>query len=91
MLLSLADKFATPFEKKCCQKFYLSARKCDGCSVICAPKLEFVGSGKWVKNHHFCAQLSHGFSQYRLEQFSTPVSVASGYHLLSHEAEMSDV
>ena len=57
---------------------------------LCA-KIVIVGSGKWVKNHHFCAQLSHGFSQYRLEQFCTPVSVASSYHLLSHEAEMSDV
>ena len=57
---------------------------------LCA-KIVIVGSGKWVKNHHFCAQLSHIFSQYRLEQFSTSVSMASGCLLLSHEAEMSDV
>ena len=27
-------------------------------------KIVIVGSSKWVKNHHFCAQLSHCFGVY---------------------------
>ena len=47
------------------QKFYLSARKSDdrGLQSLRA-KIVIVGNSKWVKNHHFCAQLSHCFSIY---------------------------
>ena len=37
---------------KCLQKFYLSARKRDGRSVMRA-KIVIVGNRKWVKNLHF--------------------------------------
>ena len=68
----MQKEWTTPFEEifpqelnKCLQKFYLSARKSDdrGRPVI-ARQIVIIGNSKWVKNHHFCAQLSHCFSTY---------------------------
>ena len=69
---SIQREFTTPFEEispkelnKCLLKFYLSTGKRDGRSVIARQNCnEIVGNSKSVKNHHFCAQLSHCFSIY---------------------------
>ena len=95
-------KFATPFEEifpQDCKKknavktvLFVGKKMRRLFGHLCA-KIVIVGSGKWVKNHHFCAQVSHSFCQYRLEQFSTSVSVASGhiYWATKRRCPMSDV
>ena len=61
----MQKEFTTPFEEislqelnKCLQKFYFSQENAMAIWWLHA-KIVTVGNSKSLKNHHFCAQLSH--------------------------------
>ena len=70
-MVLIQREITTPFDEispkelnKCLQKFYFSARKRDDRSVITRHNCNRWQQQMSVKNHHFCAPLSHCFSIY---------------------------
>ena len=90
---SIWRNFPTRLQKKRPSKVLFVSKKMRRLFGHSRAKIVIFGSGKWVKNHHFCAQLSHSFSQHRLAQFSTSVSVGSGdiYWATKRRCPMSHV